>query len=152
MMDNSREGLMHLNKKTSFLLAFDPITEQQEEMSGSSHGKNSQIKTKYSNKNLDDNITKNVLEEEGIDVIRHSKTHLLPPILKVHFIDNLMDLLCLHILLVQLLLQSVSVVQLSYQLNQLSLFVVLEKHFVQCLHILNQLVHVHKVYMFHHDG
>ena len=75
MMDNSREGLMHLNKKTSFLLAFDPITEQQEEMSGSSHGKNSQIKTKYSNKNLDDNITKNVLEEEGIDVIRHSKTH-----------------------------------------------------------------------------
>ena len=74
-MDNSREGLMHLNKKTSFLLAFDPITEQQEEMSGSSHGKNSQIKTKYSNKNLDDNITKNVLEEEGIDVIRHSKTH-----------------------------------------------------------------------------
>ena len=75
MMDNSREGLMHLNKKTSFLLAFDPITEQQEEMSGSSHGKNSQIKTKYSNKNLDDNITKNVLEDEGIGIIRHSQTH-----------------------------------------------------------------------------
>ena len=73
MMDNSREGLMQLNKKSSIILPFESIIEQQEEMSGSSNNKNTPARTKYSNKNLDDITTKNVLEDEGI--IRHSKTH-----------------------------------------------------------------------------
>jgi hypothetical protein len=73
MMDNSREGLMQVNKKSSIILPFESILEQQEEMSGSSNNKNSPARTKYSNKNLDDITTKNIFEEEGI--IRHSQTH-----------------------------------------------------------------------------
>ena len=73
MMDNSKEGLMFYNKKPSFSSSFDPISEKQEEMSGSSKVKNNQIKSKNSNKNLDESITKNVLDD--VDIIKHSQTH-----------------------------------------------------------------------------
>ena len=73
MMDNSKEGLMFYNKKPSFSSSFDPISEKQEEMSGSSHVKNNQVNTKNSKENYEENISKNVIDDA--DFIKHSQTH-----------------------------------------------------------------------------
>ena len=72
-MDNSKEGLMFYNKKPSFSSSFDPISEKQEEMSGSSHVKNNQVNTKNSKENYEENISKNVIDDA--DFIKHSQTH-----------------------------------------------------------------------------
>ena len=72
-MDNSKEGLIFQNKKSSFLSSFDPISEKQEEVSISSNQGNNQIKNKISNKNSKDILAKNILDEA--DIIKHSQTH-----------------------------------------------------------------------------
>ena len=73
MMDNSKEGLMFYNKKPSFSSSFDPISEKQEEMSGSSHFKNNKINSKNSKEKFEENITKKIIDD--VDFIKHSKTH-----------------------------------------------------------------------------
>ena len=89
MMDNSKEGLMLFNKKSSFLSSFDPITEQQEEMSASSNIKNSQMKSKISNINIEENnTTKKVLDYK--EIIKKAQTQKN---IKSFFIKNYKDLL-----------------------------------------------------------
>ena len=71
-MDNSKEGLMYLNKKLSLSSSFEPISEKQEDMSLSSK-QNNQSKTKNSVKNSKDNkITKGILDD--VDIIKRSVT------------------------------------------------------------------------------
>ena len=71
-MDNSKEGLMYLNKKLSLSSSFEPISEKQEDMSVSSK-QNNQSKTKNSVKNSKDNkITKGILDD--VDIIKRSVT------------------------------------------------------------------------------
>ena len=72
MMDNSKEGLMYLNKKHSLSSSFDPISEKQEEISVSSRQGNNQSRTKNSVKNSKDKIAKVVLDD--VDIIKHSET------------------------------------------------------------------------------
>ena len=69
-MDNSKEGLLHLNKKYSLSSSFDPISEKKEEMSISSIQGNNQSRKKNLSKNK---ITKVVLDNMD-NFIRHSKT------------------------------------------------------------------------------
>ena len=72
-MDNSKEGLMHLNKKLSISSSFGPISEKQEEISISSTQGKKQIKKKNSLKNSKIKITKDVLDDTD-NFIRHCKT------------------------------------------------------------------------------